>query len=102
MDNLEPKYIFSYYKQIKIPKIKRRPWWNLFGKDTIIYANDWKWIHHIIDKSTADIITTDSKTFLTKDLYKIMFDDEVVCRFQLEITNSIPNAYTPTSNSIEN
>ena len=29
-------YTFSYYSPTKTPVLKRRPWWNLFGRDTIV------------------------------------------------------------------
>lgn len=27
--------IFSYYTKVRVPKLVRRPWWVIFGRDTI-------------------------------------------------------------------
>lgn len=34
-------YKFSYHIKRLVPHIKRRPWWNLFGKDSIEYKEQW-------------------------------------------------------------
>jgi hypothetical protein len=34
----EKTYTFSYINTINVPKLVRRPWWNLFGQDHIEYV----------------------------------------------------------------
>lgn len=34
-------YTFSCYVKRDVPVLKRRPWWNLFGRDTLTTARQW-------------------------------------------------------------
>lgn len=35
-------YVFSYSRIVQVPRIKRRPWWSLFGRDTIEFVDQWE------------------------------------------------------------
>lgn len=45
-------YTFSYYTKRPVPHIKRRPWWNLFGTDSIEYKEQWERVE--ISRLTED------------------------------------------------
>jgi hypothetical protein len=56
------KYTFSYYTSHKVPALKRRPWWNLWGKDSIVMEDAWtRHNFHGIPQDEADLIINASR-----------------------------------------
>ena len=59
---MNPDYIFSYYSSHQVPVLKRRPWWNLWGKDRIVMEDAWaRHNFHGIPKDEADLIINASR-----------------------------------------
>lgn len=55
-------YTFSYHKKHQVPVLKRRPWWNLFGKDSIVMEDAWtRHNFHGIPQDEADLIINASR-----------------------------------------
>lgn len=54
---MNESYVFSYYKPEKIPVLVRRPWYNIFGKDSIKFrfSNTRECIDNIT-KAEADMV----------------------------------------------
>lgn len=88
-------YIFSWSSQRLAPRIKRREWWNIFGRDTIerVIQIDRFEAHGVTEEETRILMAarwTDSTDPLSRLLLRLMGDQ--VSSIQLEVSN-IPSKY---------
>lgn len=66
-------YTFSYHKKHQVPVLKRRPWWNLFGKDSIVMEDAWtRYNFHGLTKPEADLIIKASENYWNTPLATLL------------------------------
>ncbi len=54
-------YTFSYCVKVSTPYLKRRPWWNLWGRDSIETKETWqRMVVNDLSKAEADILISAS------------------------------------------
>jgi len=98
-------YIFS--ATIKRPVlqtvIKRRPWWNLFGRDTLITKWVSQWVRKSmgINEAEAKWIQSTEGTFPANNLFlRALADDQPASIRDVRlIQNSFPTSYIQTTGS---
>jgi hypothetical protein len=86
-------YIISWLEQTTEAIIQRRPWWNLFGKDSLLLVTRWK----------RHVITTDKKPDF-ETLILVVSSLKSATHLQVE-EGTFPTQYITTlgkTNSIKN
>lgn len=66
-------YTFSFYTKRPIPQIKRRPWWRVFGRDSIEYVDKWqRQCFSGLQKDEADILVSASSDYWNGPLSRLL------------------------------
>lgn len=98
---MNESYVFSYYKPEKIPVLVRRPWYNIFGKDSIKFrfSNTRECIDNIT-KAEADMIAGPYPNALVISLITKILKKSTY--WQLERGNKTTSAYIAKNRKEDN
>jgi hypothetical protein len=59
------EYTFSCYVKSKQPRLKKRKWWNLFGRDSIEMADRWNaFVVGNLSESEAELVKNNTILFM--------------------------------------
>ena len=94
---MDTTYILSFRHKALLPSLKRRPWWNLFGRDKIEWAEGWQHkVAYGITESEAQLLIHKKMPPTTGMLLvSRLFKD--VCMMQLENASVTTKPYLQTS-----
>lgn len=66
-------YTFSYFIKTKAPRLTRRSWWNVFGRDSIEMVDSWeRKVFTGLTKAEADIIISASSGAFNSALSQLL------------------------------
>lgn len=79
------RYTLSYYQMVKTPILRRRKWWNIFGRDTLEIRDDWemKTFYGLSNKAIITELRKDKTVH--SDLNHLLFAGKTIWNPQLEV-----------------
>lgn len=91
-------YVFSYHTQHQQAILKRRPWWNFWGRDSIEYVKVWtRKTHSGVSQTEADLLTKASDNYWNNSLGQLitrLLDEPY--NVQLEVDQNQTSNYVST------
>jgi hypothetical protein len=96
------KYTFSFYTKIPRTRLKRRPWWKIFGNDSLEVVETWeRLVFSGISKGVADELTQIvGPGYSDKNkAFGLLFGERLITSPQLEIDGP-SSSYIPTASLI--
>lgn len=96
-------YTFSCYVKKNIPVLKRRSWWNLFGKDKIICKLQWERfvLNGLNEEQSQALQQANFLNDIWPSLFLMAINDKNISHVQLE-EDSNAVEYIKTEGSIAN